>query len=114
MEFIYLFICIGVGWWAHIKKGRSGIGFFLLSLFLTPIVGGIILLIVRADQKTVDNIAVQDGDKRKCPFCAEIIKSEASVCRYCHSELTPPDTPEEIIMVDSHKKTMVGEYTKYE
>ncbi len=26
-------------------------------------------------------------DRRKCPFCAEHIKVEAKICRYCHSEL---------------------------
>ncbi|MBT3422704.1 hypothetical protein HOE22_06315 [Candidatus Woesearchaeota archaeon] len=26
-------------------------------------------------------------DEQKCPFCVEIIKKEAKVCRYCHNEL---------------------------
>jgi hypothetical protein len=26
---------------------------------------------------------------RKCPFCAELVKAEARVCRYCQHELTP-------------------------
>lgn len=24
---------------------------------------------------------------RKCPFCAEMVKAEANVCRYCHRDL---------------------------
>lgn len=33
---------------------------------------------------------------RKCPFCAEMVKSEATICRFCQKELPPlPSAPSE-------------------
>ncbi len=31
--------------------------------------------------------AVSAADTRKCPFCAELIKKEAKVCKHCHRDV---------------------------
>lgn len=55
----------------------------LLSILLGPI-GWLVALAIK-------------GNIRKCPFCAEQIKSEANVCRYCGREVTPSGAPESAI-----------------
>ena len=65
------------------NKGRSGFGFFLLALALSPLVG----IIAAAAAKTNEQAQVESGEGRKCPFCAEIVKIEAVVCKHCGKDL---------------------------
>ena len=67
------------------SKGRD---FFLWWLygFLIFIVALPHALLLSADAEAIDQRKLDEGGRR-CPYCAEIVKSTANVCRYCHRDI---------------------------
>ncbi|MCX7139890.1 MAG: hypothetical protein NT123_02085 [Proteobacteria bacterium] len=67
---------------AAANKGRSGFGWFVIGFLLGPL-GIVLSLVVSKNQVAIDQAAIADGDLRKCPVCAELVKSEAILCKHC-------------------------------
>lgn len=59
------------------QRNNDVVGSIILSILLGPI-GWLIALLSK-------------GNLRKCPFCAESIKPEETVCRHCGRELPAPE-----------------------
>lgn len=85
IAWIIFSIIVGV---AASNKGRSGWGFFFLSLILSPLIGGLAILAAARNESRLEAKKLQSGDSRKCPFCAELIKKEATKCRHCGADIT--------------------------
>jgi hypothetical protein len=62
------------------RKGRNWILFFIFSLFL-PLISLIIAAVISTDTATAT------VGTKKCPKCAEYVKSEATLCKHCGSTL---------------------------
>ncbi len=62
-----------------VKKGKSWEQFFWLALFFPLIVFIIVVVISPEDSKL---------DTKICPKCAELIKSQATICKHCGISLT--------------------------
>lgn len=84
--FIWIFLSIVAGVIAS-KKGRSGWGFFWLSIFLSPLVGIVCAALASPDRVKMEKAQLSDPSYRQCPYCKEVIRRDASRCRHCHADI---------------------------
>lgn len=70
------------------RKGRNPLVWFLLCA-IAPLVIAVIILLPPLPNA---------GYTRKCPFCSEIIKEDAKLCKHCGRE-----QPVEMVRVNSRK-----------
>ncbi len=70
------------------SKGHEFVRWWLYgsALFLVALPHSLLL---RPNPKGIEDRQLNSGTLRKCPHCAEIIKREAVVCRYCGRDLPP-------------------------
>jgi hypothetical protein len=95
VEIFILWLALGiVAGVVAANKGRSGFGFFLLSIVLSPLIG-IIAALAAKSREGIEQDKVQawgiSKDFRKGPSCAEVVRREAVKCRFCGTDLPPVD-----------------------
>ena len=89
MEYLSFWIGLSIlaGYIAS-QKGRSGFGFFLLALLLSPLIGVLAAIFAGPNQAVLEEQSLRDGSGQRCPACAEVVRAQATRCRYCGADLS--------------------------
>lgn len=70
------------------SKGHGFIGWYIYGVLLW-IVAVVHALVLQPTTVELERRMMVGGDARKCPSCAEFIKKDALVCRYCGRDVQP-------------------------
>lgn len=76
----------------------------ITGLVWQPVIAIIAFIVFRIakSKARVEPVTEAQSTERKCPFCAETIKQEAVVCRFCNRDVVPP-LAEPVIEVSAEK-----------
>lgn len=96
MEFIgfwvLLSIVVGV---AASSRDRSGFGWFVLALLISPLIAGLLVLalgrpaVARSPYVDETGQTITGDTHVRCPDCRELVRKDARKCKHCGTALIP-------------------------
>ena len=82
----WVLFSVVIGIWSR-RKGGSFIAGLLFSMLLSPLIAALILAVRKPDKEAIERRELARGRAKKCPHCAELIRVDAKVCRFCGKEV---------------------------
>lgn len=75
-------------------RGRSGFGWFLLAVFISPLLAFILLLVLpkvgeAGLARDETGAAITPHTHVRCPDCKELVRRDARKCKHCGTSLIP-------------------------
>ncbi len=68
----------------------------MVGMLLGPI-GLVLSLVVSKNTEQLEDRAIAEGTVKRCPYCAELVKTEAVICRYCGKELPQKEIIDKVL-----------------
>lgn len=71
------------------SRNRSGGGYFLLSMVLSPLIGLLLVVLLPARPSAAEQAAQVEAERERmrCTRCAELVLAEALRCKHCGADL---------------------------
>jgi len=69
------------------KRQRSGFGYFILAIVISPLLCALLLLAIGNANKEISDVTPETDVK--CPDCRELVLKDARVCKHCGCKLIP-------------------------
>jgi hypothetical protein len=100
----WLFVSVLAAIATGVVAYRRGLGVWwtvFLCMFCWP-AGLVLVLVLPANKKKLEQRALKSGASKQCPYCAEIIRSEARICPHCRQSCgttisqIPAPTPQRV------------------
>ena len=91
--FFWFFFSVLVAVLAH-KRGRFAFGWGIISVMLSPLIGGVIVMALPNAKKNIvkDGLGNQitEATHKRCTACKEFIRRDALKCRHCGEMFVEP------------------------
>jgi phosphotransferase system glucose/maltose/N-acetylglucosamine-specific IIC component len=85
---IWFMVSVAVGILAS-NRGRSGFGWFVFSIVLSPLLGLLFVLVLNKQIESQLSDKPTPQTHVRCPECRELVLRDARKCKHCFCALVP-------------------------